>query len=284
MAKECENCNNMVLDNRQIVDSHNAWNHVLCMKCQMLANEGELDINSLEMDNNNTNVVDDIEQEIVEPGESSVEIINPDELTTEQKLAIAEMVEQGEDKTKAIAKVTGNYQPIAITGYTPDEVETIRNTVARGANDSQLAMFLHLCQTYQLDPFLKEIFYSSDLETIMTSRDGYLKIAQRDSNFNGMKSAVVHENDEFKMDVVNNNIEHTFTAKDRGDIVGAWAMVLHKNREPVIQFSPFKEYDRGKNTWAKYPSAMIQKCAEAPALKRQFGITGLVTKEEMGED
>lgn len=166
--------------------------------------------------------------------------------------------------------------------YTPDEIDTIRNTVAKGADNNELAMFLHICQVYGLDPFLKEIYYSKEMKTIMSSRDGYLKVAQRDEEFKGMKSAVVFENDAFSMDIMSGIIEHKFKATDRGKIVGAWAMVLHKSREPVMQYVPFSEYDQGRNTWKKYPSAMILKCAEALALKRQFGISGLVTQEEMG--
>ena len=42
--------------------------------------------------------------------------------------------------------------------WSPDEVTTIRNTVAKGASDNELKMFLHLSQTYGLDPFAKEIW------------------------------------------------------------------------------------------------------------------------------
>jgi phage recombination protein Bet len=168
----------------------------------------------------------------------------------------------------------------AIT-YSEDQVQTIKNTVAKGANDNELSMFLHICRTYGLDPFLKEIFYSSDMKTIMTSRDGYLKVAQRDPSFKGIKSAVVHENDNFTMDIAANMVEHSFGAKDRGDIVGAWAIVEREGREPVIQYAPFDEYNKGRSTWKQFPSAMICKCAEALALKRQFGISGLVTQEEV---
>lgn len=286
MSKECENCGNIVLDPHQIIGSHEEFGKVLCVKCHVDARAGDIDIQEGNIDEQEptpeTTYTPEMDMAKENPAET--ETIEPEELTQEERLKVAEMVGEGEEETRAIAKVTGNYQPIPIEGYTPGQVETIRNTVAKGANDDQLAMFLHLCQTYQLDPFLKEIFYSSDMETIMTSRDGYLKIAQRDKNYKGMKSATVHENDEFKMDVVNNKVTHTFGVKDRGEIVGAWAAVYHEKREPVLFFAPMKEFRKDTGPWKKYESSMIQKCAESPALKRQFGITGLVTKEEMGEE
>lgn len=238
---------------------------------------------SLESEQTEEEEVTNEENVIVHDELVECEVIEPEELTTEEKLKVAEMVQDnGYDKETAVSIVKGTYKPMPVKGYSDNQINTIRNTVAKGANDDQLAMFLHLCNTYGLDPFLKEIFYSSELETIMTSRDGYLKIAQRDSNFKGMKSGVVHENDVFEMDIVNNTVKHTFGAKDRGAIVGAWAAVYHASREPVLYYAPLSEYDKGKNTWSKYKSAMIQKCAESPALKRQFGISGLVTQEEMG--
>lgn len=188
------------------------------------------------------------------------------------------------DPVKYPKPVKRHVQAVSIPGYTREQIETIKNTVAKGATDSELQMFIHICQTYGLDPFLKEIYYSSEMHTIMSSRDGYLKVAQRDPEYMGMKSAVVCSNDTFEMDAVGDIIVHKFKATDRGDIMGAWAMVMHRSRDPVIQYVPFGEYNQKKSTWNKYPSAMILKCAEALALKRQFGISGLVTQEELGAE
>src|SRR3954463_5251890 len=70
-------------------------------------------------------------------------------------------------------------------------IDTIKQTVARGATDAQLQMFLVLASRYNLDPFLCEIWCAQigGQMTVLTSRDGYLKIAQRDPNFDGIVSA-----------------------------------------------------------------------------------------------
>ena len=191
--------------------------------------------------------------------------------------------------------------------YNKEQIDTIKNTVAKGATDDELRMFLHLCQQYRLDPFLKEIWFIkrakktkdskgnwdyrrlpdgsvnySGAETIMmTSRDGYLRVAQDDPNFNGIKSFVVKEGDEFSVDAQSDQIIHKFGVK-RGKILGAWCAVYHKQRRPVICFVDYAEYyDDKSTTWKKYPSAMIMKVSEVLALKRQFGISGLVTQEEL---
>lgn len=169
----------------------------------------------------------------------------------------------------------------AITQYTPKQIETIKNTVAKGISNSELEMFMHLCQVYGLDPFLKEIFYSANMKTIMTSRDGYLKVAQRDQTFDGIQSMAVCENDEFEIDAVTPTVIHKFGKGDRGKVIGAWAIVHKKGRRAVISYADIREYKKDTSVWKTYESAMICKVAEAFSLKRQFGISGLVTQEEI---
>jgi phage recombination protein Bet len=198
-----------------------------------------------------------------------------EDVSTEENVAEAEIVSDlPAMPTRSVATPTE---------YTDEQIQTISNTVAKGADQNELAMFLHLCTTYGLDPFLKEIFYSSQMKTIMTSRDGYLKIAQRDPAFGGMQSMAVCANDEFELDVINHTVKHKFGQGNRGDVIGAWAIVYRKGRNPVIAYADYAEYNKNNAIWKTYKSAMICKVAESFALKRQFGISGLVTREEIQE-
>lgn len=160
-----------------------------------------------------------------------------------------------------------------------DKIDTIRQTVAKNATPAQLEMFLTLAERYQLDPFLKEIWYVPEVG-IMTGRDGYLKIALRDPNYDGIVSAAVREGDEFTMEPLTPTVKHQFGMK-RGAVIGAYAVVFHKGRRPAVCYADMAEYRKQGNVWGKYQSAMIQKVAEVMALKRQFGISGLVTEEEV---
>jgi len=173
-----------------------------------------------------------------------------------------------------------------IEGFERKEVDLIKKTVAQGATDDELKMFLYLANAYKLDPFKKEIWFLriDGRPTIFTSRDGYLKIAQDDENYDGLQAFAVCEGDVFEIDAENWKITHKFGAK-RGKLQGAWAVAYHKQRKPMMAFVNFDEYnDPIKKSWRKYPSAMIQKVAEAFVLKRQFNINGLVTQEEMGTE
>jgi len=162
-------------------------------------------------------------------------------------------------------------------------VSTIKNTVAKEATDDELRMFIMLANKYNLDPFAKEIWFMKiqGKPTIMTSRDGYLKIAQSNTDYKGMISFPVHENDEFEIDAEKYSVKHKLNVKNSGAIIGAWAKAERVGQYPVICYVKFGEYRGTSPIWQKYPSAMIQKVAEAFALKRLYGISGLVTREEL---
>ena len=165
--------------------------------------------------------------------------------------------------------------------FSSKEIETIRRTIAEKANDDEFRMFMHLARSYGLDPFNGEIFFwkVDGKPTIMTSRDGYLKIADSHPAYDGIVSDVVRSNDVFKRE--KDDIKHEYGA-DRGDIIGAYALVYRSDRRyPVYVFAPFDEYNAGTRAWANYPSAMILKVAESMALKRAFTVSGLVSREEM---
>ena len=168
--------------------------------------------------------------------------------------------------------------------WTKEQIQTIKDTVAVGANNSELNMFLSIAAKYELDPFLREIWFANmgTRNAIITGRDGYLKIANRNPNFNGMVSDVVCSNDRFIKE--GDTVKHAYNVKDRGQIVGAYAVVYRKDRDhPAYFFASFREYNKGVNVWRQYPSAMIIKVAEAMALKRAFSISGLVTEEEISD-
>ena len=172
---------------------------------------------------------------------------------------------------------------VEINQLTAEQIELMKRTVAKGATDDEFKMFLHLAHKYGLDPFAKEIWfikYDNSNPTIMTSRDGYLKIAQSNPDCEGLISFPVCEDDHFEIDAINYTVSHKFGAK-RGKLIGAWAKCDRKGKKPQIAYVDFSEYNSSNSIWKKYPSAMIQKVAESFVLKRQFGINGLVTNEEM---
>jgi phage recombination protein Bet len=153
-----------------------------------------------------------------------------------------------------------------ITNVLPQEKYALAKAmVAKGANDTEFQMLVHIANKYQLDPLLKEIWCikrnANDPALIMTSRDGYLSIAHKSGQFDGMQSGTVEEN---------------------GVLVKAWAEVWRKDMSHSFKAEvKYSEYKQNSPVWSKYPSAMLIKVAEVFALKRAFSISGMVTQEEM---
>lgn len=167
------------------------------------------------------------------------------------------------------------------SNFTREQIDTLKRTVAKDATDEEFQMLMYNSSKYGLDPFIKEIFFVKSVG-IIASRDGYLKAAQRDTGFRGIDSMVVRENDDFEIGSALGDLYHKFGKGERGKIIGAWAKAKHAARDPVLVYVPFDEYNKNTPVWKQYPSAMIEKVAQVRALKFQFGLSGLVSKEEMG--
>ena len=166
--------------------------------------------------------------------------------------------------------------------FTSEEIAIIKNTVAKGASDLELAYFLNVAASYNLSPFKKEIWCVKGFGNqvlIFAGRDGHLVAAQRDKRWNGIASSEVRENDQFSMDIPSGKVNHTFGFKDRGAVVGAYAICKPKGCEiPTIEWVEMKPYDKGANTWKSDPAAMIKKVAETHCLKKAYGLSGLTSE------
>ena len=142
-------------------------------------------------------------------------------------------------------------------------LNTLRETVCKGATIPQFRMFIEVCKGTGLNPFLKEIWFVPGVG-VMAGRDGYLRVANESPQFDGMETRV-------ERDAKNVPIKATCS-------------VWRKDRShPITCEAYYNEYKRSGGVWDKYPSAMISKVAEVLALKRSFSINGVVTEEEIGE-
>ena len=190
--------------------------------------------------------------------------------------------EQNETVPITIPDKDGN--PLAV--YPKEMVDTIKATVAKGATNEELVMFLSIANQYGLNPFMKEIWFTKmgDESAIMTSRDGFKKLAERKPNFKKCQSVAVYENDEFEMEYDMGeltHITHKFKQNDRGAIKGAYAVLRTTDDDVLATYVPFREYDKKNNVWRKYSGAMIRKVAENDVYKRFADVNGLNDFESM---
>jgi len=190
-------------------------------------------------------------------------------------------------------------------GFNPAMIQTIKSTVALGATDSELLMFLSLAKKYGLDPFAKQIWclkyakkdgqgnfdYANTRATIFSGRDGFKAYAQSHGDeYKGLQSNYVCENDVFELhqsfdvekgEVVIKAFNHNHGHKERGKPVGAWAVSLRVGKSPVIVYIEAVEFKQESPIWRKFEQSMLVKCAESVALRKQWVITGLVSADEV---
>lgn len=184
--------------------------------------------------------------------------------------------------------------------YDREKIQLIKATVMPPeATDGDLYMLLELSARYKLDPFTRQIWAAKMKGrqgerggvAILIGRDGILSIASQRDDYRGFRSGVVHENDEFSVDLsdpdapaVTHKAGHP---KDRGDIVGAWCIAYREGRFPRYFYAPYDEYvpkSEAKlqySPWATTRTVMIEKCAITTAHRLQFQITGLYEPDEM---
>lgn len=174
-----------------------------------------------------------------------------------------------------------------IAVYDAKMVETVKNTVARDATNSELVMFLTVANKYDLDPFLKEIYFVKTKDgksSLMSGRDGYRKIAMREPSYKVHYSDYVCTNDEFKVtrkfgkltDLV-----HEYSHKDRGALIGAYCVLETTDDRRYFFYAEFSKYNTGQNAWSSYPNDMIVKVAETRVFKSFANINGVQAEESM---
>ncbi len=148
------------------------------------------------------------------------------------------------------------------TQYSSKQIELVREVCAKGCSETEFLLMMQLARTYGLDPFARQIWcvrYGQNPAQIFCGRDGYLAIAHRSGQFDGMESG---------------------TKEVGGDIVG-WCRVYRKDMSHPFEVEvQLKEYSTGKNLWLSKPRIMIQKVAESSCLRRAFSISGLYAPEE----
>lgn len=208
-------------------------------------------------------------------------------------------------KRAALAKTDEAETPrsSALVKYTKAEINLIKKTVAKGASDLELQLFLYVCKQTGLNPLLRQIYsirrrqWNSekwnqekgkygDYDYVMTTQlgiDGLRLIAQRTGEYAGQKGP-------------------EWCGKD-----GAWKdLWVPKKDEPYpfaarvgIKREGFDDVVWGVATWDEYVqrnskgdvtamwrdkgTIMLAKCAEAQGLRKAFPaeLSGLYTFDEM---
>lgn len=168
--------------------------------------------------------------------------------------------------------------------YGQAEIDLVKQTIAVGATDTEMALFLTICKNKNLDPFSNQIYFIKrrswndykkaydEKVTIQTGIDGYRSIAERTGNYAGSDDPIF----EFGTDGKPTFAKVTVYKMVQGQRVGFTASARWKEYVPNEKMAFM---------WNKMPTLMLGKVAEALALRKAFpnDLSGIYTKEEMDQ-
>lgn len=186
------------------------------------------------------------------------------------------------DKAKETALVQFEQEAQDITEVekrlTTATKDLLKQTVAKGATDTELAYFIHIAESRGLNPFARQIYFikrrTKDKDgnwqsapTIQTGIDGFRLIASRTNKYAPSPKPAQFE-------------------YRNGKLFRATVYGMKLLADKLVEFSAtakFSEYDAHNSMWQKMPETMLEKVAEAKLLRKGFPeeLSGLYTADEM---
>jgi phage recombination protein Bet len=160
--------------------------------------------------------------------------------------------------------------------FSADQVDLIKRTIAKGATDDELRLFIGTAHRLGLDPFARQIFCvkRGGAMSIQVSIDGLRLVAQRSTEYAGQDGPYWCGQDGVWRDVWTAK-EPPFAAR-----VGVYRRGFTGALYSVARFDAYAQHTP---IWAKMGDLMIAKCAEALALRRAFPaeLSGVYTTDEL---
>lgn len=205
-------------------------------------------------------------------------------------------------ETAAVEPETGRVMGLNLTR---DQIELLKRTVAKGATDDELDMFLYVCRRTGLDPFTKQIHAMKrrikdgsrwrDQITWQTGIDGLRLIAQRTGEYEGQTEPEWCGADGIWKQVWTDQ-DPPVAARSgvyrRGFRTALYAVAHYEEYVQVMDVYEGEGEQRSKTgeqvpnrMWSQMPRNQLNKCSESLALRKAFPqeLSGIYSYEEMGQ-
>lgn len=181
---------------------------------------------------------------------------------------------------------------LAVRGvsYTSEQINVIKSTVAVGASNEELGLFLTVAQRSGLDPFTKQIHFVKRWDSkqkravgaFQVGIDGFRVIASRNPRYQGRIGPWWCGKD---------GVWRELWTEDSPPFAAKVGVVVEGYAEPVFATARWSAYvqttkeGNPNRFWNTMGPEQLAKCAEALALRIAFpnDLSGLYTHEEMGQ-
>lgn len=177
--------------------------------------------------------------------------------------------------------------------FTPEQIELVKRTIAKGATDDELALFIYQCERTGLDPFARQIYClkrstlnseTGKYEDAMVTQvgiDGLRLIAERTGEYRGQAVPLFAD--------ANGNWRDFWPDPAKPPLAAKVGVIREGFAELLYAVANYKEYVQHTKAgvpnkmWREKPSNQLAKCAEALALRKAFPqeLSGLYTDDEL---
>lgn len=172
------------------------------------------------------------------------------------------------------------------------QIELVKRTVAKGASDDELRLFIQVCKGANLNPFLKQVFLvprwdskeGKEVRAIQVSIDGFRAIAEESGAYAGNEDAVFNGDESLELTDKDGKVKKTIKYPLEAKVTVY--KIVEGGRYAFSATARWSEYYPGAKMgfqWHIRPYLMLGKCAEALALRKAFPklLSGMYAQEEL---
>ncbi|MCK5431313.1 MAG: phage recombination protein Bet [Gammaproteobacteria bacterium] len=201
--------------------------------------------------------------------EADYEIVND---TAEQEKE-TKQTERKQMKETAIEPVHQDQNAaLSAVDALPITLETVKAHICKTASDQELKLFIEICRSHNLNPFIDEIYlikYPGSAANTVVGKGVFLERAFNNPNFDGFEAGIIVIDEAGKLI----RREGAFRL-DSETLVGGWARVHMKNKaHPYVNEVRLKDYTKTKKDgtptkfWKMMAETMIRKVPLTQTLK-----------------